>query len=178
MTKEDQKRLEREFNKKYSGYIKQIEEENFLRKKKMEIKQLKKENRKKIGLTTTKLISYYLFFIFNAVLVYAMVAMWHFADLTYLGVIISDIIGQILVYGIYAIRAFKDTQSEESIKLERDKLNCLPEITRDKLNDLMDRVESLIPPSEPPEEDVPDESIEDIPEASIMETDESLDSES
>ena len=82
MTKEDQKRLEREFNKKYSGYIKQIEEENFLRKKKMEIKQLKKENRKKIGLTTTKLISYYLFFIFNAVLVYAMVAMWHFADLT------------------------------------------------------------------------------------------------
>ena len=174
MTKEEEKRLEREFNKKYSGYIKQIEEENFLRRKKMEIKKLKKENRKKLGLTTTKLISYYLFIIFNAVLIYAMIAMWHFADLTYLGVIISDIIGQILVYGIYAIRAFKDTQSEEAMRLERDKLNCLPEITRDKINGLLDRVESLIPPEPNPDETPEEEPIE---ESSMIEgSTESLDS--
>lgn len=173
MTKEEEKRLEREFNKKYSEYIKHIEEENFLRRKKMEIKKLKKENRKKLGLTTTKLLSYYLFIIFNAVLIYAMIAMWHFADLTYLGVIISDIIGQILVYGIYAIRAFKDTQSEEAMRLERDKLNGLPEMTRDKINGLLDRVESLIPPDPAPEES----SEEPVDESNMIEeSSESLDS--
>ena len=109
---------------------------------------MKKNNRKKLGLTTTKLLSFYLFAIFNVVLIYALVAMWHFEDLSYLGVIISDIVGQILVFGIYCIRAYLDTKSEENIKLEQQKIG-LP-------NQLQEKIDGLLPPSEN-EEDNDDE---------------------
>lgn len=143
MTKEEELLLEEEFNEKYSKYIRKLEEKNFLRRKKLEIKQIKKEGRTAIGLTTTKLLCYYLFITCNIILVYAMIAMWHFADLTYLGVIITDIVGQVLIYGIYSIRAFKDTQSEENIKLEREKLKCLPDSLETKLNTLYDAIDNL-----------------------------------
>lgn len=55
--------------------------------------------------TTDKMIAIYLFIILNSVLVYAMVAMWHFADLSYLGVLITDIAGQVITYYIYAKKA-------------------------------------------------------------------------
>ena len=139
MTEKERKILERAFQRKYSKKIKKIEEKIFWQSKKSEIKQLKKNNRKKLGLTTTKLLSFYLFAIFNIVLLYALIAMWHFEDLSYLGVIISDIIGQILVFGIYCIRAYLDTKSEENIKLEQQKIG-LP-------NKLQEKVDELLPPS-------------------------------
>lgn len=143
MTKEEMVQLENEFNEKYSGYIKHLEEEAFLRSKKNQLKKLKRENRKNLGITTTKLLSYYLFVICNIILIYAMVAMWHFADLTYLGVIITDIIGQIMIFGIYSLKSYKETHSEEAIRLERDKLESLPDAARDKINQIFDMVESL-----------------------------------
>ena len=145
MTKREREILERAFQKKYSKKIKKIEEKIFWQNKKSEIKQLKKNNRKKLGLTTTKLLSFYLFAIFNVVLLYALIAMWHFEDLSYLGVIISDIIGQILVFGIYCIRAYLDTKSEENIKLEQQKIG-LP-------NRLQEKVDELLPPSTNEEDD-------------------------
>ena len=139
MTKKEREILERAFQRKYSKKIKKIEEKIFWQNKKTEIKQLKKNNRKKLGLTTTKLLSFYLFAIFNVVLLYALIAMWHFEDLSYLGVVISDIIGQILVFGIYCIRAYLDTKSEENIKLEQQKIG-LP-------NKLQEKVDELLPAS-------------------------------
>ena len=145
MTKREREILERAFQRKYSKKIKKIEEKIFWQNKKSEIKQLKKNNRKKLGLTTTKLLSFYLFAIFNIVLLYALIAMWHFEDLSYLGVIISDIVGQILVFGIYCIRAYLDTKSEENIKLEQQKIG-LP-------NQLQEKIDGLLPPSENEEDD-------------------------
>lgn len=55
--------------------------------------------------STDKLIATYLFIILNVVLIYAMLAMWHFADLSYLGVLITDIAGQVITYYIYAKKA-------------------------------------------------------------------------
>ena len=43
----------------------------------------------------------YLFVIFNVVLAYTMYAMWHFADLSYLGVLITDIAAQVLTGFLY-----------------------------------------------------------------------------
>lgn len=148
MTDFERQQLEKEFNEKYADDIKRIEERAFFMKKKMEIKKLKREYRKSLGITTTKLLCYYIFIIFNVVLVYSLVAMWHFADLEYLGVIISDIIGQILVYGIYSIRAYKDTKSEELVKLEKEKLNKLPESARDKLEEIIEMMNRMIPSEE------------------------------
>lgn len=143
MTDLERQKLEEEFNEKYADDIRRMEEKNFIRQKKMEMKAIKREGRKKLGLTTTKLLCYYIFIMFNVVLVYALIAMWHFADLSYLSVIVSDIMGQVVLFVIYSIRAYKDTKSEENIKLERDKLNLLGPNLSDKVNDLLDKVESV-----------------------------------
>ena len=140
MTEREKQILERAFKKKYSKKIRKIEEKMFWQNKKSEIKQLKKNNRKKLGLTTTKLLSFYLFAIFNIVLLYALIAMWHFEDLSYLGVIISDIIGQILVFGIYCIRAYLDTKAEENTKLEQQKIGLPVQ--------LQEKIENLLPSSD------------------------------
>lgn len=58
--------------------------------------------------TTSKLMAAYLFIVLNIILVYAMAAMWYFADLSYLGVLISDIGGQVMTYFIYARKATKE----------------------------------------------------------------------
>ena len=62
--------------------------------------------------------------------------MWHFEDLSYLGVIISDIVGQILVFGIYCIRAYLDTKSEENNKHEKQKIG-LPDQLQEKVDGLL-----------------------------------------
>ena len=59
-------------------------------------------NDKEKKLPTHKLITGYLFVLLNVILIYAMVAMWNFADLTHLGVIITDIVAQILTFFIYS----------------------------------------------------------------------------
>lgn len=158
MTDLERQKLEEEFNEKYADDIRRMEEKNFIRQKKMEMKELQREGRKKLGLTTTKLLCYYIFIMFNVVLIYALVAMWHFADLSYLSVIISDIMGQVVLFVIYSIRAYKDTKSEENIKLERDKLKLLGPKLSDDINDLLDKVESIEEDST--EEDVTEEDIE------------------
>lgn len=59
-------------------------------------------NDKERKLPTHKLITAYLFILLNVILIYAMIAMWNFADLTHLGVIITDIVAQILTFFIYS----------------------------------------------------------------------------
>ena len=71
---------------------------------------------------TSKLIAIYLFVLLNAIVIYAMVAMWTFADFSYLGVLISDIAAQVIVYAIYCMKACNAKREEESLKFEREKL--------------------------------------------------------
>lgn len=89
--------------KEYEEKLKRIRYKN--RQKEMKANLEKEENKYKKKFkwpSTTKLIATYLFVIFNVVLVFVMYAMWHFADLSYLGVLITDIAAQVLVYWIYA----------------------------------------------------------------------------
>lgn len=69
-----------------------------------------KDEKKKVSInikkpTTDKLIAIYLFIILNVILVYSMIIMWNFADLSCLGVLITDIAGQVITYYIYAKKA-------------------------------------------------------------------------
>lgn len=91
--------------------------------RKAEIKKIKAEYRPKIE--TSKLLAFYLFILLNAIIIYSMVAMWRFRDLTYLGVLISDIAAQVVIYAVYCIKAYKGKKEEEFIKLERDKLSSV-----------------------------------------------------
>lgn len=96
-------------------YLSQREYENELKEIKRRNESIErynklKEEKERVSIkrkkpTTDKLIATYLFIILNVVLLYAMFAMWHFADLSYLGVLITDIAGQVITYYIYAKKA-------------------------------------------------------------------------
>jgi len=94
-----------EYNKKLKKIKKQ--NESFLRKQELAEMRLKtkKEKSKK---TTTKIVMFYLFTVLNLVLIYSLIAMWHFEDLTHLGVLITDIIGQIIVFLVYCLKSAKE----------------------------------------------------------------------
>lgn len=70
---------------------------------------------------TSKLLAIYLFVLFNVVLIYAMVAMWVMHDLTYLGVLISDIVAQVLTYAIYCMKAYCAKRQSENLKFCRER---------------------------------------------------------
>lgn len=89
-------------------------------------KQSLREERQKYStkrIETSKLLAIYLFVLFNIVLVYAMTAMWVLHDLTYLGVLISDIAAQVLIYAIYCLKAYCAKKQSESVKLRRERLS-------------------------------------------------------
>lgn len=70
---------------------------------------------------TSKLIAIYLFVLLNGIVIFAMVAMWHFADLSYLGVLITDIAAQVLIYAIYCLKAYHAKKQSEKLKFDREK---------------------------------------------------------
>lgn len=110
----------REFNKQLT----EIKKEN---QQKMYQEILKKERKKysrTIHFETSKFIAIYLFALLNIIVIYSMVVMWRFVDFSYLGVLISDIAAQVLIYAIYCMKAYKAKKSEEELKFEREKLSC------------------------------------------------------
>ena len=72
-------------------------------KEKQELEVIRnKNNKEKKKIPTHKLVTIYLYVVLTAILIYSMTAMWHFADLSYLGVLITDIAAQIITFVIYS----------------------------------------------------------------------------
>lgn len=95
--------------KEYEEKLKRIRYKNKQKEMKARLEKEEDKYKKKFKWpSTTKLIATYLFVIFNVVLVFVMYAMWHFADLSYLGVLITDIAAQVLVFLIYCIKSAKE----------------------------------------------------------------------
>lgn len=65
---------------------------------------------------TNKILAIYLFTILNVVIIFSMVSMWVFADLSYLGVLITDIAAQIILYATYCLKAYHGKKQEEEMK--------------------------------------------------------------
>ena len=109
-----QRLSEREFQRQLA----KIKAENVQKERQM---QLDAEKRKydKPCFETSKLIAIYLFALLNGIVIYAMVAMWHFADFTYLGVLISDIAAQVIIYAIYCLKAYHAKKQSEKMKFDR-----------------------------------------------------------
>ena len=109
---------------KHKAKLKRIEErgERKLRKRELKAKRDSyKEPKKKIQMT--KIITWYLFVLLNAVLIYSMTVMYMFRDLSYLGVLITDIAAQVITFMIYACKSYKESKEEASINLERERLS-------------------------------------------------------
>ena len=103
---------------------------------KLELKKIKhRYDEKKKPLSTSKLIAAYLFVILNVVLIFAMAAMWHFQDLSSLGILITDIAAQILTYFIYARKSLAENSANgivyELAMREKDKFDTQTQSTEE-----------------------------------------------
>lgn len=96
----------------YNKRLNILKRKNKVKLRKQQLRLEKNKYKKKIALpSTSKLMAFYLFFFFNVITVYAMVAMWHFQDLSYLGVLVTDLASQVLVYLIYSVKALKENSA-------------------------------------------------------------------
>lgn len=94
---------------KFENELAKIKARNKSYERKKLLKDEKNKYRNKIKLpSTTKLVMMYLFILLNTVLIYAMVTMWHFSDLSYLGVLITDIVAQLITFFIYTVKSTKE----------------------------------------------------------------------
>lgn len=109
---------EREFQREMN----KIKRDNAQKEKRLLLKAEREKYEQPKKLETSKLIAIYLFGLLNAIIVYAMVAMWRFGDFSYLGVLISDIAAQVLIYAIYCMKAYHAKKQSELMKFDREKL--------------------------------------------------------
>ena len=83
-----------------------LKNESIARKQELQkVKNTYKPNKKH---STTKLIAVYLFILLNIVLGFSMYMMYHLSDLTYLGVLITDIAAQVITFLIYVVKSTKE----------------------------------------------------------------------
>lgn len=107
--------------RKYQLKMAEIRRKNIQKQYRQSLREEKRKyNTKRIE--TSKLLAIYLFVLFNAVMIYAMAAMWVLHDLTYLGVLITDIAAQVLIYAIYCLKAYHAKKQSERMKFDREKL--------------------------------------------------------
>lgn len=107
--------------REYQKQLARIKKDNLQKERRMAL-EAERNKYNKNRMETSKLIAIYLFALLNAIVVYSMVAMWRFADFTYLGVLISDIAAQVLIYAIYCIKAYHGKKQSENMKFERERL--------------------------------------------------------
>ena len=86
---------------------------------------------KKVKVEFSKILAIYLIVLLTSIVVFTMVAMWHFGDLSYLNVLITDIAAQIIVYMIYCVKAYHGKKSEEELNFERNKIEKLSDLHTD-----------------------------------------------
>ena len=124
---------------KYYRKLRKIKERNKQAQRINELKQERAKYETPKKKETSKMIAIYLFLLLNVIVAYALVAMWHFSDLSYLGVLISDIAAQVLVYAIYCLKAFHGKKEQEKNNLERDKMSMrMGEVTDEASDSLED----------------------------------------
>lgn len=88
--------------KQYSSALKKIQDDNIYIERNNKLREERNKYKRKFKLPpTSKLMAAYLFIVLNVVLIYAMVCMYKFMDLSYLGVLITDVVGQVLTYFLY-----------------------------------------------------------------------------
>lgn len=83
-----------------------LKNKSIARKQELQKEKNKYKTTKKYS--TTKLIAVYLFILLNVVLGFSMYMMYHLSDLTYLGVLITDIVAQLITFLIYVVKSTKE----------------------------------------------------------------------
>lgn len=127
---------EREYRRKLT----KIKNKNIQREYRESLSKEKNKYKKKIHIETHKVLAVYLFILINIIIIYTLVAMWAFQDISLLEVLITSVVSQVIVYIVYCVKAYKGKKQEEQMKLEYTKLSC-----NDYLNEDIDTCEQLYP---------------------------------
>ena len=117
----------------YEDKLNKIREDN----QQQEYRKLIKAEKSKYKPRTevSKILAIYLLILLTTIVIYSMVVIWHFGDLSYLNVLISDIAAQILVYAIYCLKSYKAKKSEEEQNFEKEKIsNVLDNVEQPNFN--------------------------------------------
>ena len=88
------------------------------------IKELKTERnkyRQKPKMEMSKKFAIYLFLLLNVIVVYSLIAMWHFMDLSYLGTLITAIAAECITYITYCTKSYKAKTNEEALNYARER---------------------------------------------------------
>ena len=109
-------------NREFTREMNKIRKNNDQKEKLRLLREERKKFKKKHDMETSKFIAIYLFILLNAIVIFAMVAMWRFHDLSYLGVLISDIAAQVLIYAIYCMKAYHAKKQSEIMKFNRERI--------------------------------------------------------
>lgn len=127
---------EREYQRK----LKKIQNKNTQKEYREALNKEKNKYKKKIHIETHKVLAVYLFALINVIIIYTLVAMWVFQDISLLDALITSVVSQVIVYAVYCLKAYKGKKQEEQMKLEYTKLS-----RRDYLNEDMNYSEQPDP---------------------------------
>ena len=126
--------------KEYRRKLKKIQNKNIQREYRESLRKEKNKYKKKIHIETHKVLAIYLFILINIIIVYTLVAMWVFRDISLLDALITGVVSEVIVFAVYCIKAYKGKKQEEQMKLEYAKLS-----RNDYLNEDIDSNERLYP---------------------------------
>ena len=88
---------------------------------KQQIKELKRYGKHKIE--TSKILAIYLIALFTGIILYSLIAMWHFQDLSHLSTLITAFVSEVMTFLIYCAKAFFAKKNKELIALQREQLS-------------------------------------------------------
>lgn len=86
-----------------------------------EIKALRDYGKRKIE--TSKILAVYLIVLFTGIIIYSLIAMWHFRDLSHLSTLITAFVSEVITFLIYCAKAFFAKKNEEEVALQRDQID-------------------------------------------------------
>lgn len=131
---------------KFESQIAKLKAKNEQLKMRNELRAEKKKYSRFPKLEMSKIFTIYIFLLLNVVVIYSLIAMWHFQDLSYLGTLITALGAECLTFITYCVKAYKAKNSEETLKYvrERDQMNVIEEVAEHQYspdNGVIDNIE-------------------------------------
>lgn len=111
----------------YERKKQRIELRNLDRQQRYALKAMHYRPEKK-PMETSKWIAILLLSVMLSSLIYTMIVMVAFRDISYIGALITEVIGAAMVYFVYCGKAFLGKKASEDNKLEREKLGLFDDI--------------------------------------------------
>lgn len=114
---------------KFDKEMAKLKSENEQLRLRKELQAEKAKYRKKPKMEMSKKFAIYLFVLLNVIVIYSLIAMWHFQDLSYLGTLITAIAAECITYITYCTKSYKAKTNEEALNYarERNQMNIIEE---------------------------------------------------